>query len=577
MNLKHLVGAALVGMLLLTACGKKAPAYAKYIPKESSYVIAIDVQGMMEKLQKDSLTMDNMLDAFKDSSADYAKAVSTWKDFKDAGVDFSNKIFVTVSTGGMGMMQGGNGTSFEMVGGLKDASKLEAFIKKQPHFTEVKKGDGFSYAGEDNMLVGWNDEAVIMVGVNENNYTNYMNNDSADAAPRSQSSTSTAAEKLKKYFKLDKNESMASVSTFNDLMGKTADISMYSSPNTSGMPAMATAMVPKLKDLIDGMYSTTIINFEDGKVDAQTTGYLSEKMAAIIKKYPSNDIDMGMLDNYPSSNVDGLMIFSFNPQIIPALIKEAGADAIANVGLANAGLNLDEVGSIFKGDFAFVVSDFAMAKKDFGSGYSAESPTVKMLFSAKIGNKAALDKIIAIGEKQGMIVRQGNSILMANNGVPSPSTGYVVSLANDAITVASDSALMVSYLAKTQKIGLSNDVKGKLKSTSFAFYTDIEKVLTGIGTSTFDSTDVEGKNIFDKAKATFKDGWFTAGNFDGKKSESKGELVFEDPKKNSLSQIVNFVIYAGQQHRAKSAKQTAAYENNNGDVIDSALAAPKAK
>lgn len=574
MNLKHMMGAAIIGMLLLTACGKKAPSYAKYIPKDAGYVVALDVQSMMVKLQKDSLSIDNMMDAFKDSSADYAKAVSTWKDFKDAGVDFSNKIFVTFSTSGISMMGGGN-TSFEMVGGLKDAAKLEAFIKKQPHFGEIKKGDGFSYAGENDMMVGWNDDAVIMVGTNENKYANYNMDDRTGAAPRSQSNAATASEKLKKYFKLEKAESMASVDAFADLMGKKADISMYNSANLSSMPAMITGFVPKLKDLLEGTYSTSLINFDDGKADIQTTGYLSEKMAELIKKYPSNDVDMGMLENYPSSNVDGLMLMSFNPKLIPELVKAVGADAIANVGLANAGLNLDEVGSIFKGDFAFAVSDFTMIKKDYGNGMSMPSPSVKIIFSAKIGNKGALDKVIALGEKQGMVVRQGDRILVANNGVPLQGMPYAISLANDAITIASDSALLTTYLAKTQKIGLSDDVKSKLKSTSAAFYVDMEKIFTGMGTSMFDSTDMEGRNSFEKAKATFKDGWFTAGNFDGKKSESKGELVFVDPKKNSLSQIVNFAIYAGQQQKAKSTRQAAEYPKDNGDVIDSALSMPK--
>lgn len=575
-----MIGLALAGIFLLTACGKKAPACTKYIPKESNYVMAIDVQRIMGKLQKDSLSVENVMEAFKDSSSDYTKAVLTWKDFKDAGIDFSNKIFVSAAVSSFI----GNGESdFELIGGVKDASKLEAFIKKQSSTSGIKKGDGFSYASQNNMVVGWNDDAVIIVGAHKNNFNGYEMDSANSAIQGSQANDAMvmAAEKLKKYFKLEKSESIASVDAFKDLMGKTADVAIFSSTNTATFPAMVSVLVPKLKDLTDGLYSTTIVNFEDGKAEVTLTGFIGEKLAALIKKYPSKNVDLSMVDNYPSNNIDGLMAISFNTQLIPALIREAGADAGANLGLSQMGMNIDDLAKVFKGDFVFGMSDFGMAKKQFGTtstdNFHVSVPSVKLLFAAKIGDKAAFDKLISIGEKQGFLIRQGNSLLVASNGTPLQGTPYVISLANDMLTISSDSATLVGYLAKTQKIGLTDEVKNKFKATSGACYVDFDKIFSGFGNDTLDSNNTEGKKTLEMAKTTFNYAWLTTGSFDGKKIESKGELVFINPKKNSLSQLVKFGIYAAQQQRTGQAKREKMYKQEDVMLADTTRWPPATK
>src|SRR6188768_2155650 len=98
MQLKRLAGLAIIATMLLTACSKKGPSYTRYIPKNASYVIALDVKEMIGKLEKDSLTVENMMAVLKDSSnpSQYSEAMTIWGQFKDAGLDFENKVFLTV-------------------------------------------------------------------------------------------------------------------------------------------------------------------------------------------------------------------------------------------------------------------------------------------------------------------------------------------------------------------------------------------------------------------------------------------------------------------------------------------------
>ena len=89
MQLKRLAGLVVVAMMLLTACSKKGPSYTRYIPKNASYVIAMDVKEMITKLEKDSLTVENMMAVLKDTSdpSKYSEAMTIWSQFKDAGLE----------------------------------------------------------------------------------------------------------------------------------------------------------------------------------------------------------------------------------------------------------------------------------------------------------------------------------------------------------------------------------------------------------------------------------------------------------------------------------------------------------
>jgi Domain of unknown function (DUF4836) len=569
---KHFTGFAIAAIVLLAACGKKAPSYTKYIPKNASNVISIDVKSMLTKLNSDSLTVENMMVIMQDTAHpdDYTKAITLYKELKDAGIDWENKLFISASS--LEMMNAGNSPDVQIVAGMKDVAKLEAFLKKQPEMTEIIKGEGFSYSIKGPVAFGWNNDAImVLMGGNKIDYNDFMPEDSNKVnLPKSESNATGAVEKLKKYFKLTKKESILSVDGFNDLQGKQVDIAIFNQADLEGISAMAFAFLPKLKELIEGVYSATTINFEEGKAVVESKGFVSDKMGALLKKYAGPEVDLGMIENYPSQNVNGVMAFSFKPELIPAMIKETGLDALLGLGLAQTGMGLDDFAKVFKGDFAVVFSDFAMEKKDMGKDaemYRTEMPTAKLIFAAKIGDKAAFDKLVNFGVKSGTIIRNGTMLIPADNGVPATEMPFAISTANDMLTFASDSATLVAFQNKSQKIGLADDIKSKLKGNAVAAFFDVEKLLNGINDNMFDSTDVAAKNILVKAKATFKNSWFTSSNFNGKSITSKGEVVFGDPKKNSLAQFIRFGMYAAEQEKARKESYNDEWENDIKTVI----------
>jgi hypothetical protein len=560
---KRLIGGgALALMLLLTSCGKKSPSYTKYITNDANYVVGIDVRSILEKLEKDSMSVENMMTAIKDEANldKYKKAVDMYNQFKDAGIDWSSRVYVAASFSGNFM--GGGGATFgsETVAGLKDAKKFEDFLKKQPETKDIKKGDGFSYTGGGGNVIGWNDDAVIMVSAQSTpSYTSYMPDSSGNMTlPPSETNATESVSLLSRYFKLNKDSSIADAEGFGDLQSKMADITVYSQTGDMSklFPVFA---LPKFKDLLKG-YSTSTVNFEDGKIAVEGTSHLSKQLSDLLKKYAGPEVDLDLIENYPSANVDAVVAFSFKPELVTGLLQEFGAMGFVEQGLQGTGLTTADINKFFKGDFAVVVSDFSMAKetavmgKDAMTTYSSTQPTAKVIFTAKLGDKAVVDKVLKLAQDRGFIIRNGNSIM------PNPQMGggafpYAISIANDKLVFASDSAVFNAYLANTQKIGLSAEVKNSLKGKAMSAYVDMEKIFAGINPSTFDSSDVMEKAVFEKAKATFKNGWYTMDNISGSTITAKGEVNFVDTKKNSLSQIVSFGLYAYQQQQAQSQKE----------------------
>jgi predicted small lipoprotein YifL len=560
MQLKRLAGLAMVAIILLTACGKKGPSYTRYIPKNASYVIAMDVKEMMAKLEKDSLTVENMLSVLKDTSnpSKYAEAIAIWSQFKDAGLDFENKVFLSVPA----IDVSGSEVDIQVLAGLKDATKLEDFIKKMQNAPAIKKDGDISYASKEEMIIGWNKEAVMILASPSTPKVNYDTDGGDESAAVAPPVPGEGADlgKLKKYFGLKKEESIAGVAEFNDLLGKKADIAIYtSSSELASMSNPGLAMMPKVKELLGDITSASTINFEDGKVLMEGDTYVGKKLGEIIKQYSGPVVDMDLVTPYPSSNVIGIIALSFKPELLGALAKEAGVDALSDLFLSQKGLTTAEILKAFKGDIAVMVSDFTMKSVEKTNWedvkYMSTEPSMKVLAAVRIGDKAIFDKLI------GLMVNEGNRLLVpAIDSTGGTSSDVVMGIEGDLLVISSDEEVYKAYVAKSSKIGISDDAKAHIKGASIAMYADAGKVLNSIPESILDSNDVHEKNILAKAKPLFKTMSFTTENFDGKKIHGEGEMLLAEGK-NSLPQLVRFLMYVAEEMKQKDAEQKAKWQD----------------
>lgn len=547
---------------MLTACSKKGPSYAKYIPKSAGYVLAFDLKRMTQKLEQDSLTFENMLTVIDQdkSSAGYTEALAKWNEFKDAGVDLEQKVLVAVPA----LDVSSGSVNFQLVAGIKDPAKLEAFIAKQKGAPKIEKEGNISIVEMNDVVLGWNKDAVMLVGAQSTpNYD--LLNDSSNAPVTAVPGAEGERAMLKKYFDLNKSESVLSLDEFGQLMEEPADVAIFTnSESMSGAqvnPFLAT-MQEKLKDLLQGVYSTTKINFESGKIVVESNAYTGSKMSELLKKYAGPVVDMSLVERYPSANLNGVAAFSFKPELIPAFLKETGFDALAGIAMAETGITVDDVIKAFKGDFAIMFSDFEMKHADYGmvNAYQAHNPSAKLLMAVRIGDKAAFEKLLSAAAGKNLIRREGNRIYPGGEEMSAAVGNNVfVGIENDILVMASDSAIYAGYAAAKSGPALKPGASAAIKGKSMGFYVDAGSILQGVSSEIFDSTDVHVKNILDRSKVTFKDMWFNTSNFDGKKITSYGEVVLAD-QKNALPQLVRFLMYAAEEMKLQEKMEEEMYE-----------------
>jgi hypothetical protein len=208
MKLKQFGSLILLAAVLTTACSKKGPKYTQYIPKDAGYVLSFDVKSMMEKLQKDSLSIEAMMEALKDSTnpGKYEQAMQMWTKFQNAGLDWENPVLLAVPTADVTS----GAIDIQMVAGLKDPQQLQKFIASLPNSPKVQKDGNINYAIANNMVIGWNEHAVMVLASNTDLMGQVLEispDSSIAAAPGSSSSL----DKLKKYFDLKDAESLSSV------------------------------------------------------------------------------------------------------------------------------------------------------------------------------------------------------------------------------------------------------------------------------------------------------------------------------------------------------------------------------
>ena len=572
MRIKHFSGLMLIATLLLAACGKRGPQFTQYIPKETSYVISFNVKSMVTKLEKDTLTVENLLETIKDTAnpSNYTKAVEIWRQFQNAGLDWEQPMLVAIPNLDMS-----GHIDVQMVAGLKDVQKLEAFIAKLPNAPKIQKDKDISYASEANMTIGWNDKAVMILAGNDDLTKGLV--DLADSTTAAAPGSSISAiDRMKKYFELKNDASLASVDAFGDMLKEKSDIAIYA--NNAGLAGsqanMALAMMPKMKDLLEGMYSTSLINFEDGKMTMVGSTFAGKKLADFLKKYAGPEVDRSLVEAYPGAPM-GITAFSFKPELIPGFLSETGLDALVNMGLAQQGITADDITKSFAGDFAVVFGDFKIApvvKTGYdGKPYTTQEPSGKVVIAVKLGDKTAVEKMLGLATKQGLLIRQGNRLMPANNGVADTTEHLSIGIENNLLVLSNDEDTYKAYMAKSGKNLLSESANAALKNKSISFWLDGEKLLSGIPESMFDSTELHERNILVKAKSTFKTLWFNTGNFDGKKITGSGELQMADGK-NALPQLVRFLKYVAEETKLKDAAREARWKTYEDNTEDSTAA-----
>lgn len=514
----------ITGAIFFASCSNSIKE-ARFIPKDATFVIVAQPASLNDKLAKANISLDTLYKEFaeKDSSFNIK-----FEDLKNCGINWLGNMFVYMHT-----KSGANNSATFYVNALvniNDSSKIVAFIKK--HNTkkefEIKNTKDFSYIKmSDESILSWTNKYAIITVAHTTYQTPKFSTDSISKVqfiPTDNENVATdLLQQITTYYTQKEEESVASVKQFTDMFKEKADAYTYSSTNgfLNSLNNLPYLQLPKLQELLRDNYSTSTINFADGQIEVKGNSYTNATLSALFKKYPGSAINTSYIENYPSNNINGFMLFAFNPQIFTGLLKELGVEPIADSYLDKSGFTTADIFKCFKGDLALTISDVNFSDILING---KKLPPVKMLIDANVGDKASLDKIMNKAVESGLIIKTGNTY---TGGDLVKSMGMIVQIDDKHFIVASDSLLYKTYIAQTTKSNISSDVLGKIKGKSSAIYVNIESLVAASNNKNF-------KNIF-------KDVIVTGNNFDGSKLHTEAILRMKDDKQNSLATIMKLM------------------------------------
>jgi hypothetical protein len=179
-----------------------------------------------------------------------------------------------------------------------------------------------------NSSVAWNKEVVIVTMYNKDSKMSFDSLGNYQTPDEAVTKKEQKAE-VARYFSLKADENMGSIALFNDLFKEKAD--GYAFSTSSGTLAALSAIplnLPKLQELLKDNYSTATFNFEDGKIVAKSVTHTNPMLSSLLKKYAGPTVNIAALEKYPSQNINGAMLVSFNPELFNGLLKELEVGAI---------------------------------------------------------------------------------------------------------------------------------------------------------------------------------------------------------------------------------------------------------
>lgn len=543
--------------VIFTSCSNSGPKEARLIPKTVNAVIVLDPGAMQDKLTNGGISIDTLLSrVFKNDSTD-SKDKARINEFRtNAGMDWKSQFFFFVSQ--KGNPADGNTTVMNIMGGLSDASKFEAWLKTQEELKSkaVTKEKTHSYLlAEDNTMISWTDKNVIVTVYTHSQKPSYDTVTMQFNIPEKKDVEADLKKEVNSYFTQEKDASLASVSAFTAMFKDKADGYAFTSSNSSiGALSMLPVSLPKVEELLKDNYSASTLTFVDGKIIAKSATYTNPMVSNILKEYAGPTVNLSMIERYPSDKINGIMLAAFNPEIFGGFLKQLEVEGLINGMMEKTGFSIQDLYKSLKGEIAVVVSDLGVAQpepqnKTDEKSMTMKKPLGKMILNAPVGDKASFTKLMDKATELGYFRKEGTTYksgeLMSLLGV------YM--LADDKnLVIASDSVTYAQYMANNSRAVINPDVLSRFKGKSTVFYFDIANTIAG-----FMKDDASGdyNNSMKTAKETFKDIIGTSDNFDGKSIKGVFEIRMQNEKQNSLVTLTSLLTDIAVDMRVASRRQ----------------------
>ncbi|MBX9779544.1 MAG: DUF4836 family protein [Chitinophagaceae bacterium] len=550
-------GLAILGIitLVLSSCSSKAPKEARLIPKNAVAVASVNIFALKEKLEKNGITIDTLPDKIfeKDSSGKVdRKAIEELR--TEAGINWQKDChFFAVNKN-----EGINNTVNIVAGiaGLSNNAKFEAYIKKysKPETTILKEKNFDAIIVEGDKIIAWDKEYLMLMYYQQVTKPTWDSINMRFTIPNKTDLTAKTIATANSFFTQKEGESIIGVKGFAEMFKTKADGYLFTSTSSylnalSGAPLQ----IPKLEELAKDNYSASTLSFDAGKINITSTTYTNPALTGLLKKYAGPTVNLSLVEKYPSQNIQGIFLASFNLEIFGGVLQQLEVEGLVNSFLERSGISSKDLYGSLKGDIAVVFSDLAIQTNDpmqrsTEKTLLAKKPVANMLMNMPVGNKESFKKLMLKATELGYVKNTGKFFV---SGELLQAIGLYVMGTEEGLIIASDSLLYNAYTKGATKAQIPNDVKAYLGGKAVSFYVNMESILK--------SFPVGNDGNYDKslstAKAIFKDIRGYTNNIKDNAIESSIEWRLQNEKQNSLVTLVSLFTNIAVDMRAVAKRE----------------------
>ena len=495
MKSKTLLFLSLTVAILISSCSDTTIATdsaLKNIPNNVSTVTSIDADAILEKADFEKV---KEMAFYQELIQETKRYNSTLGDVlanpSQSGVDLSKDIYVTHSL----EKDNPEEVFVGIVASVKDKAALEALIHSDSKF-KISKHGNFDVAMKGSQSVAWNEEMVVLGMTN---------------------AYSDPIGKIEKFFNADTNNSIANDGDLQKAMSGDHDITSWVSSNAiSESPSLKSALtfagIPA--EAAKDNFIHGYVDFNDGAIESRSDMYFQSALVEDLNLCFKDNITTDF-SSYIPSNANSAMAVSLDLEGIQQVLQKKNALMMANFGLKEYGLTVEDINSTFGGDILLYSTP-------------GEADTPVGTFATSIRSQENLDKFIALATDFNMLEKlgdnlygiKGTSMLSGNMGGPDAQL-----LIQDKMLVISGSPTHIEKISKGGFSGAEKLDKAKikaLKNNIFAGFMDLKDFVNATG----------GKNL----NLNFEDM-----NYSTDRKKGSFKLNFKDKNVNALKQFFESV------------------------------------
>ncbi|MEJ7611779.1 MAG: DUF4836 family protein [Ferruginibacter sp.] len=515
-----LMAAAFIAVILFSSCSKDNK-QGRYVPATAAMVLHLNGESLNEKLPWEEVKQNGMFAQISADTSIPAFAKSILENPENSGINMKGDMVIFMVKDSAGGYAG-------IEGFIKDEAKFKTMLTNANKNAKESIKDGYTYFADEKASIGYNKERfIVTINVPQLNMMNKM------AAGKLPTDSSFGGSEEVKYdrdmnvitasmFALKANESLAENEKFTDLVKTKGDVHFWYNAqyfDVAGSMGPMGAMV-NTKKLTDGAIFAGTVNFDNGKINLDGKSYANKEVMDIYKKYATDGFDKSMIKNIPSQNLAGMMIMNFKAEGIREIMKLLGVDGLLNMATANMGFTMDDIVKAGKGDMMFAVTDI--------STDTAATEKARFIFSAAVGDKASMNKLIDAGKKA--------APMMGMNDSSRGNTSLSYNMNDKYFVWSNNKTATDAYLAGAANTSYS--FVDKISGGSFGGFVNFQYIMNAMKPApTADSLSLAA---FDASVKMFDNMLLSGGNVKGGAITQHWEINLVDKNTNSLKQLNKF-------------------------------------